>query len=120
MPAHVTAPRPLVPQGLSRRRFLVSTLALGASQLTPLPAGRLWAQPKLPAHPFTLGVASGYPTPTGVALWTRLAPAPLVPGGGMPAEVFPVEWEVATDERMSQIVQRGLEPVYSEHQSCSR
>jgi alkaline phosphatase D len=42
-----------------------------------------------------------------VVIWTRLAPAPLVPGGGMPREVVPVEWEVASDERMSQVVQRG-------------
>ena len=92
---------------LSRRRFLVSALALGTSQLAPLRVGRVSGQPKLSAHPFTLGVASGYPTPTGVALWTRLAPAPLVPGGGMPPEVVAVEWEVASDERMGQIVQRG-------------
>ncbi|MEJ7719302.1 MAG: alkaline phosphatase D family protein [Ilumatobacteraceae bacterium] len=32
---------------------------------------------------FTLGVASGEPTPDGVVLWTRLAPDPLM-GGGMP------------------------------------
>ena len=31
--------------------------------------------------PFTLGVASGEPTPTGVILWTRLAQEPLRPDG---------------------------------------
>ena len=38
----------------------------------------------MPPAPFTLGVASGDPVPDGVVLWTRLAPDPLVPGGGMP------------------------------------
>ena len=47
---------------------------------------------RLSADPFTLGVASGYPTPEGVILWTRLAPEPLAPGGGMPAEVVAVRW----------------------------
>ena len=56
---------------------------------------------------FTLGVASGYPLPTGVVLWTRLAPAPLQPGGGMSSPTCRVEWEVATDERMGQVVQQG-------------
>jgi alkaline phosphatase D len=68
---------------------------------------RAGAQPRWPASPFTLGVASGYPTPSSVVLWTRLAPAPLQPGGGMAPEVVPVDWEVATDERMGHVVQRG-------------
>jgi len=58
--------------------------------------------------PFTLGVASGYPSPDSVVLWTRLAPSPLEPGGGLPAEAFPVEWTIATDERMRSVVQRGI------------
>ena len=36
-----------------------------------------------------------------VVLWTRLAPAPLVRGGGMPREVVSVQREVASDEQMS-------------------
>jgi alkaline phosphatase D len=57
-------------------------------------------------NPFTLGVASGDPTPDGVVLWTRLANDPLE-GGGMPPGRIEVEWQVATDERMSRVVQRG-------------
>jgi alkaline phosphatase D len=68
---------------------------------------RAGAQPRFAGTPFTLGVASGYPLPTGVVLWTRLAPAPLLPGGGMTRDVVFVEWEVANDERMSSVVQRG-------------
>ena len=38
------------------------------------------------SDPFALGVASGDPDATGFVAWTRLAPEPLEPGGGMPAE----------------------------------
>lgn len=58
-------------------------------------------------YPFTLGVASGDPTPNGVVLWTRLAPQPLVVGGGMPQKAVAVRWQVALDENMSRVVQRG-------------
>ncbi|HWA62636.1 MAG TPA: alkaline phosphatase D family protein [Caulobacteraceae bacterium] len=58
--------------------------------------------------PFTLGVASGDPTPDGVVLWTRLAPDPLAEdgSGGLRAPV-PVTWEVAADEGMKHVVRRG-------------
>ena len=64
------------------------------------------AVPGLGAAPFTLGVASGDPLPDGVVLWTRLAPEPLH-GGGMPHEPVTIEWQIATDERMRTVVQRG-------------
>jgi alkaline phosphatase D len=92
---------------IGRRQFAAGALALGVSQLAPPFLRLAAAQSKLSGNPFTLGVASGYPLPTSVVLWTRLAPAPLVPGGGAPREVVPVEWEVAADEHMSRIVQRG-------------
>jgi alkaline phosphatase D len=91
---------------LGRRQFLSGGLALGATALAPI-ARRAGAQPRFSADPFTLGVASGHPLPGGVVLWTRLAPQPLVPGGGIAPEVVPVAWEVATDERLTQVVQRG-------------
>ena len=64
----------------------------------------------VPADPFTLGVASGEPTADGVVIWTRLAPNPLTDDGlgGMPAHPVDVEWEVATDERFTQLVQSGI------------
>ena len=92
---------------LTRRRLLTGALALGAAHATAPLVRRVGAQPRFTGSPFTLGVASGYPSPSGVALWTRLAPAPLQPGGGMPPEVIGVEWEVATDDRMGRVVQRG-------------
>jgi phosphodiesterase/alkaline phosphatase D-like protein len=67
-----------------------------------------WAAPGAwPDDPFTLGVASGDPTPTGTVLWTRLAPRPLDPDGGMPARAVPVDWEVATGPRFRDVVRRG-------------
>jgi phosphodiesterase/alkaline phosphatase D-like protein len=60
--------------------------------------------------PFTLGVASGYPGPETVVLWTRIAPSPLQPGGGVPHDaVIPVTWEIAADERMSDVVRSGVD-----------
>src|SRR5687767_11502860 len=90
---------------LSRRDFLWQGAALAAAAL---PASRLLAQPKFDRSPFNLGVASGYPTPDGVVLWTRLAPLPHV-GGGMPQSPVAVGWEVAEDQAFRRIVRRGKE-----------
>ncbi len=88
-----------------RRSFLI-----GAGLLTGLTlVSRLrpvMAKPRFSAYPFSLGVASGEPLPDSVVLWTRLAPDPLH-GGGMPPENVMVRWQVALDEKMKKIVQRG-------------
>ena len=89
--------------GVDRRTFLargLTALAAGAAARTGAAAGAF--QPE----PFPLGVASGDPTADGVVLWTRLARDPLH-GGGMPPEDVEVTWEVARDERMQDVVQRG-------------
>lgn len=57
--------------------------------------------------PFTLGVASGMPRPDSVVIWTRLAPQPQAPGGGLPPQPFAVRWELAEDERFATGVRRG-------------
>ncbi len=67
-----------------------------------------WVQPPFPSYPFSLGVASGDPTPDGVVLWTRLAPDPLN-GGGLPDREITVRWQVAGDENFRQIVRQGTE-----------
>lgn len=56
--------------------------------------------------PFTLGIASGDPLPDSVVLWTRLATDPLK-GGEMPQRRIPVQWQVATDEKMREVVKQG-------------
>lgn len=62
------------------------------------------ASPTSPAFPFTLGVASGYPTPQGVVLWTRLLTDP---PADLPAGPIPVDWELASDESLRRVVARG-------------
>lgn len=85
---------------------------LGATlAATALPARLLHAadKPRFKKDPFALGVASGYPGPDTVVLWTRIAPFPLEPGGGVAADaVIPVTWELATDERMRKVVHQGV------------
>src|SRR5215212_11347047 len=63
--------------------------------------------PRLDGPAFTLGVASGDPTPDSVILWTRLATDP-VDGGGMPDADLPVVWEVGRDERIRDVVASGV------------
>lgn len=90
----------------SRRDFLAS--AAGFAATLAMPSARVLAQPRFTHDPFTLGVASGYPRPDGVVLWTRLAPRPLT-GGGMPQAAVEVGWEIAADESFRNIVRRGRE-----------
>jgi alkaline phosphatase D len=92
---------------LTRRSFLTGSLALYGLASAPLRAAAILGQtPRFPSSPFTLGVASGDPTPDGAVLWTRLAIDP-VHGGGMPAVPIDVRWEVASDDRLMNIVQQG-------------
>ncbi|RKT55479.1 alkaline phosphatase D family protein [Saccharothrix australiensis] len=95
---------------MNRRAVLLGGLA--AAGAVTLPS---WAHARTTAaappirDPFRLGVASGDPLPDSVVLWTRLAPAPLNPDGlgGMPDATYDVDWEVATDEAFTSVVQRG-------------
>jgi alkaline phosphatase D len=89
---------------ISRRSFLF--YAAGLSGCALLPVRPVLARPRFTEDPFALGVASGYPQPHGVVLWTRLAPRPLE-GGGMPQQAVEVAWEIAADEAFRNIVRRG-------------
>src|SRR4051812_36362817 len=92
---------------LRRRAFLAATSSLAAAACWASRAlGAVTSQPTFSDDPFSLGVASGDPDPTGFVLWTRLAPRPLE-GGGMPAEDVEVGWTVAEDDRMSKVVAQG-------------
>jgi alkaline phosphatase D len=88
----------------TRRTFLLAASALTLSSATP----RLLAQPRFEKNPFTLGVASGYPQPDGIVLWTRLAPDPLN-GGGMPDAAVEVAWEIADSESFGNVLRKGVE-----------
>ncbi|GAA0428169.1 alkaline phosphatase [Actinoplanes capillaceus] len=93
---------------ISRRTLLTS--AAGAATVIPLSAATTPHRGPLSADPFTLGVASGDPSPDGFVLWTRLAVAPLAADGlgGMPYRVVPVVWELAADERCRRVIRRGM------------
>jgi alkaline phosphatase D len=113
-------------QRMNRRRLLVlgGTAALGIATSLPGSPTRVFAQdstgtpipstdgtpvasaPAFAATPFSLGVASGDPSPDSIVLWTRLAVAPR-DGGGMDPIPYEVRWELAADEGFGQIVQSG-------------
>ncbi len=110
---------PSVPGPVARRRFLTVTgAAAGLAAAGALPSvspasANTTSSPK--GYPFTLGVASGDPLPDGVVLWTRLAPEPLAPLGGMDQRTYPVQWEVAEDGRFRRVVRRGTTRVAPEY-----
>ncbi|WP_442482281.1 alkaline phosphatase D family protein [Aeoliella sp. SH292] len=92
--------------GVDRRLFMAYVASLTAAPA--LRAADVLNAPKdLGNNPFTLGVASGDPAVRSVLLWTRLAPEPLEPGGGMPTLAVPVRWEVAEDDQFKRIVKSG-------------
>jgi alkaline phosphatase D len=91
---------------IDRRRFLQALAVLGVSH--PLRSlAQFQPRPRFAADPFSLGVASGYPLPNALVLWTRLAPVPDAPGGGMAPEVVPVRWEIARDEKFAHVAASG-------------
>ena len=77
-----------------------------ARAVTNLPAG---------GYPFTLGVASGIPRSESVVLWTRLAPRPHAPLGGLPDAPIAVQWELALDERFARVRRSGSLLALPEH-----
>ena len=90
----------------TRRLFLTYTASLAS--LPYLGRGESPGKaPKFQQNPFTLGVASGDPDHESVVLWTKIAPEPLVPGGGMLDQAVEVNWEIASDEAFSKIIQNG-------------
>lgn len=80
----------------TRRRLLQAALAAGAA-----PA---FIRHALAAdlQRFGLGVASGFPQPGSMVLWT------LITGEGLPAQVS-VDWELAEDESFARVVAKGRE-----------
>jgi len=87
-----------------RRQLLKSLAAAGGVALLPR---IMRAAAPLPEFPFRLGLSSGFATAASVVLWTRLAPQPDQPDGGMPAADWPLRYEVAADEKFRRIVKRG-------------
>lgn len=90
----------------SRRRVLLGAGTLAGWAIASQLSRPVMAQPKFSDYLFTLGVASGDPLPDGVVLWTRLVPDPLN-DGGMPYRSVPVQWQIAADESMRQVIRVG-------------
>lgn len=91
-----------------RRGFLTGMGAVLLHTAVSAHAVSPFASPqRLRGYPFTLGVASGEPASDGFVLWTRLAPEPTLPDGGMPLQPVAVRWQIALDENMRKVVRRG-------------
>lgn len=86
------------------RRTVLSTMVGSAALLSVGARGSDILAPGL----FSLGVASGDPSPDSVILWTRLVPQPMAEAGGMPPLRVPVRWEVAADAQFRHIVRSGV------------
>jgi len=91
----------------NRREFLMSGASLAilplAAQIAP---GALSTRVSWASDPFTLGVASGDPTSTGMVLWTRLAVDPLQVGANEQGSIE-VVWELSDDPSMKSILKSG-------------
>src|SRR5687768_2135798 len=92
---------------LTRRLFLAHGAALAALPALADCATAADRKVSFAADPFSLGVASGDPDARSVVLWTKLAPKPLDPDGGMRPGIISVAWEVAEDEAMKKVVVSG-------------
>jgi len=96
------------PSRITRRTFVTGAASFAAAALFSTRAlGAITTRPTFSAYPFQLGIASGDPAADGFVLWTRLAPKPLEEGGGMTHNSVEVAWQVAEDEGLSRIVDRG-------------
>ncbi len=92
---------------MRRRDFLVDVGRLAAMAAIVPNDWRVVHRPRFTDYPFSLGVASGDPLPNSVMLWTRLAPRPQDPDGGMSGMRTAVNWEVADDEAFARVVKKG-------------
>jgi alkaline phosphatase D len=93
--------------GVSRRLFLAYGAALATLPLLSEQAHGALRSAAFQDNPFSLGVASGDPDHTGFVIWTRLAPQPLEPNGGMPPAPVAVDWQVTEDEAGKTVVRSG-------------
>jgi alkaline phosphatase D len=91
----------------TRRTLLTGAAAVLALASLSAPTARARTAPRFARNPFTLGVASGYPTASGFTLWTRLAPEPLAPDGGLDPLDLPVEWELGDSVEFRRVLRRG-------------
>jgi alkaline phosphatase D len=99
---------------LDRRRLLKGLAAASLVAAGGFAGRESRAEAPSSAYPFPLGVASGDPAADGFVIWTKLAPAPLARGGGMPNTLVEVEWAIAADPGMRTIIRRGAASAFPE------
>ena len=102
----------------NRRTFMMRTVGVSLAALLGMSASAdalVDDDGNFESDPYTLGVASGDPLPDSVIIWTRLAPNPLKADGTMPAEPFDIQWTVATNEGMSDVVNSGTATAGPDH-----
>ncbi|MGX9961783.1 alkaline phosphatase D family protein [Roseomonas sp. F4] len=93
---------------LSRRGVLRGAVALaGLAALNPRPSRAGLAHPRFAEDPFRLGVAAGDPRRDGLVIWTRLAPVPEQPDGGLDPLPVEVAWQVAEDPGFRRLAAQG-------------
>jgi len=91
----------------TRRDFLrVGAGAAGLIALGGLPGCGLGRRVTFTTDPFSLGVASGDPTASGVVLWTRLGRV-AVEEAGVALDPVEVLWEIAEDDTFARVVRSG-------------
>ena len=98
---------------IDRRVVLASALYLGGLGLTPAAFASARLRPAVfRRDPFLLGVASGYPHPNGMVLWTRLIADLLAPDGGVGPDDIEVGFTRAEAifAHSVHLEVRGLEP----------
>ena len=109
------------PVPLTRRQFMWRTAASAAGSLA-------WAKPGesgwsvlreaqgggAPPAVFSHGVASGDPLADRVILWTRVSPA----DAGASSSGADVEWRIATDPGVEDVVSRGRVRTTAERDFC--
>jgi alkaline phosphatase D len=87
---------------------VAAVVALGS-----IPAFGDEQEPRFRSSPFSLGVASGDPSPDGMVLWTRLDAQALEQAGASHRPVT-VRWEVAEDDGFRRIVRKGAQRALTE------
>ena len=92
----------------TRRQIITSLGALSLTACASVPGKMSLGASTLKGldYLFPLGVASGDPVSDGFVIWTRLAPQPMAPNGGLTAPVN-VTWQVAEDEKFSRVIRAG-------------
>lgn len=99
---------------MDRRNFLADMTRAAALCAVIPNAWRVQSRVSFADDPFSLGVASGDVTSSGGVLWTRLAPRPMEPDGGLSGPRPVVNWEVADDDSFRKIVKSGRATAASE------